>query len=338
VDTAFGNFDSISYAKGNSVVRQLVTWLGDEDFLAGVNAYLTRHRFANATLADFVDALDAASGRDVRGWVDAWLRTTGFDTIRVQRDSEVPVLVREGSRPHRVRVTAYDEALREVDTRLVDLAGEPVRCEDWAGLVVVPNTHGETFARIRLDERSWDVVAAGLAGLDDDLARAVLWASAYDLVRCGELDADGFLALLARQLPREANVAIVDGVLARTRTQIIPCQVVADRAAEALDTVAAACWAGLENAPDEQLALALTRGLATSSRDDDVLRAWLAANRTDSGIALDPELRWQVVHRLAETGGAEADLIDPPPRCCMCRKTARVMTRAPSMFTLMNFL
>ncbi len=310
VDTAFGNFDSISYAKGNSVVRQLVTWLGDEDFLAGVNAYLTRHRFANATLADFVDALDSASGRDVRGWVDAWLRTTGFDTIRVQRDGEVPVLVREGSRPHRVRVTAYDDALRQVDTRPVDLAGEPVRCEDWAGLVVVPNTHGETFARIRLDERSWDAVAAGLAGLDDDLARAVLWASAYDLVRCGELDADGFLALLARQLPREANVAIVEGVLARTRTQIIPCQVVADRAAEALDTVAAACWAGLENAPDEQLALALTRGLATSSRDDDVLRAWLADNRTATGTELDPELRWEVVHRLAETGGAEADLID----------------------------
>ena len=92
VDAALTNFDSISYAKGNSALRQLVTWLGDEDFLAGVNAHLTRHRFGNATLADFVDALDAATDRDVRGWVEAWLRTTGFDTLRVERDGDVPVL------------------------------------------------------------------------------------------------------------------------------------------------------------------------------------------------------------------------------------------------------
>ncbi len=91
VDAAANNFDAISYAKGNSALRQLVTWLGDDDFLAGVNAYLTRHRFGNATLADFVDALDEATDRDVRGWVEAWLRTTGFDTLRVTRDADGPV-------------------------------------------------------------------------------------------------------------------------------------------------------------------------------------------------------------------------------------------------------
>ena len=69
VNAALANFDSISYAKGNSVLRQLVTWLGDEAFLAGVNDHLTRHRFGNATLADFVAALDDASDRDVRDWV-----------------------------------------------------------------------------------------------------------------------------------------------------------------------------------------------------------------------------------------------------------------------------
>ena len=117
VDAAASNFDSISYAKGNSALRQLVTWLGDETFLAGVNAYLTRHRFGNATLADFVDALDAVTDRDVRGWAEVWLRTTGFDTLRVSRDADGPVLTREGSRPHRVRVTSYDESLARIDSR-----------------------------------------------------------------------------------------------------------------------------------------------------------------------------------------------------------------------------
>ena len=309
VDAAFNNFDSISYAKGNSVLRQLVTWLGDDDFLRGVNAHLTRHRFGNATLADFVDALDAASDRDVRGWVEAWLRTTGFDTIRVMRDGDVPVLTREGSRPHRVRVTAYDDSLRERDSRLVDLGDEPVRLDDWAGLVVVPNAHGETFARIRLDDHSWERVTAGLAGIDDDLVRAVLWASSFELVRSGELAADGYLELLARHLPSERHVAVVDAVLARATSVVIPQQVPADRAARAVDVVAAACTAGLAAEPGEQLALAFTRGLAGTSRDADALRRWLDANATDAGVALDPALRWRVVRRLAEIGALEESAI-----------------------------
>ena len=135
------------------------------------NAHLAAHRFGNATLADFVDALDAASDRDVRGWVEAWLRRSGFDTIRVERDGDgVPVLTREGVRPHRLRVTAYDVALAADRGRvpLVDVADEPVRLEDWAGRVVVPNSHGETFARAPAGRRSRGTRArAGLSGVDD---------------------------------------------------------------------------------------------------------------------------------------------------------------------------
>jgi aminopeptidase N len=309
VDAAFNNFDSISYAKGNSVLRQLVTWLGDEDFLAGVNAHLSKHRFGNATLADLVDALDAASDRDVRRWVEAWLRTTGFDTLRVAREGDVPVLTREGTRPHRVRVAAYDDTLRERDSRLVDLGDDPVRFADWAGLVVVPNAHGETFARIRLDERSWERVAAGLAGVDDDVARAVLWASSFDLVRCGELTADAYLELVARHLPAERRVAIVDALLGRSTQVVIPQQVAAASAARAVDVVAAACHAGLGRAPGEQLGVAFTRGLAATSHDAGLLRGWLDADATDAGVALDPALRWQVVRRLAEIGAIDEDTI-----------------------------
>ena len=121
VDTASTNFDAISYVKGASALRQLVTWMGDEDFLAGVNAHLTQHRFGNATLADLVGALDEASPRDVRAWAEVWLRQSGHDTIRVERDGDVPVLVRDGVRPHRFLVTAYDDGLAEVDRRVVDL-------------------------------------------------------------------------------------------------------------------------------------------------------------------------------------------------------------------------
>ena len=215
VDTASTNFDAISYVKGASALRQLVTWMGDEDFLAGVNAHLTQHRFANATLADLVGALDAASPRDVASWAEVWLRRSGHDTIRVERDGEVPVLVRDGVRPHRLRVTAYDDGLVEIGSRFVDLDAERVPLPDWAGRVVVPNTHGETFAQVVLDERSWRAVADGLGSLGDDLARSVLWSTAMDAVASRALTFDAYLTLVERHLPAERHPGLVTAVADR---------------------------------------------------------------------------------------------------------------------------
>ncbi|WP_329247697.1 aminopeptidase N [Streptomyces sp. NBC_01478] len=79
--SALLNFDGISYAKGASALRQLVAWLGEKDFLAGINTHFARHKFANATLADFIDSLASGTERDVHAWADAWLRTTGVDTL-----------------------------------------------------------------------------------------------------------------------------------------------------------------------------------------------------------------------------------------------------------------
>ncbi|WP_309649961.1 aminopeptidase N [Nocardioides sp.] len=317
VDAASNNFDAISYSKGNSVLRQLVTWLGDEAFLAGVNAYLGAHRLGNGTLADFMAALDSASDRDVLGWVDVWLRTSGFDTIRVSRDGGadgVPVVTCDGTRPHRLRLTSYDEgsggALVERESRFVDVADEPVRLEDWAGLVVVPNSHGETFARVVPDAVSWSALVAGLSGIDDDLVRALVWTTAFDLVHTRLLPADDFLSLVARHLPHERHVTAIAAVLGRTLDAVVPRRLPASEAARAVDLVADACARGLEGTDDEQVRIELTRGLARTSRDDALLRGWLSDGVTEHGVELDPALRWRVVHRLAEVGAIDADAIE----------------------------
>ena len=311
VDTASTNFDAISYVKGASALRQLVTWMGDEDFLAGVNAHLTKHRFANATLADLVGALDDASPRDVRGWAEVWLRQSGHDTIRVERDGDVPVLVRDGVRPHRFLVTAYDDGLAELDRRVVDLEEAPVRLEDWAGQVVVPNAHGETFARVQLDERSWAAVEDGLGSLEDDLARSVLWATAMDAVAGRELPVERYLSLVERHLPAEREVSLVTAVADATLGQLLSTRVLAADAVSAHERVAAACRAGLTRGGD---AVAFTRGLARASRDAGELRRWLADDRTDHDVALDPQLRWRVVQRLALLGGLDAAAIEEERR------------------------
>ncbi|PZG67810.1 aminopeptidase N, partial [Streptomyces sp. NTH33] len=121
--SALLNFDGISYAKGASALRQLVAWLGEKDFLAGINTHFERHRFANATLADFIDSLASATDRDVHAWADAWLRTTGVDTLTATVDARpgewTLALDRDGSRPHRVTVGVYDRDLADGRTLVV---------------------------------------------------------------------------------------------------------------------------------------------------------------------------------------------------------------------------
>ncbi len=312
VDLAAGNFDHISYAKGNSVLRQLVTWLGDDAFLAGVNAYLTRHRFGNAALADFVDALDAVTDRDVRAWAQVWLRTTGFDTLRVSRDADGPVLTREGSRPHRVRVTSYDESLARIDSRLIDIGDEPVRLGDAE--VVVPNSAGETFARIRLDERSWAAVERDLASIADHDTRAVLWSNGFDLVRCGEFPATEFLGLVTRHLPREPEVTILASVLNWTRSTLIPQRLSPAEVMDAVAQVAAACESGLASEPGPEAALVLSRGLAETTPDAVLLEQWLLDRATHTGIELDPTMRWSAIRRLAALGALSPEEIDDERR------------------------
>jgi len=313
VDAAANNFDMISYAKGNAALRQLVTWLGDETFLAGLNAYLGRHRLGNATLADFMAALDAVSDRDVRDWAERWLRTTGFDTLRVTREDGVPVLHRVGSRPHRVRVTAYDDDLAEVGSRFVDLGAEPVRLDEWVGRVVVPNSHGETFARAVLDEESWAAVVRGLATIADPMVRATLWTAAFGQVRSRELPADDYLRLVARHLPAETEVSIVTGVVRRTR-MIVVQRMPAAGAGAALEVLSTACREGIEATDDEQVRIELSRGLAAATHDAATLQTWLAGDVTDAGVELDPALRWTTVHRLAALGELDADAIEAERR------------------------
>ncbi|MFD3732350.1 aminopeptidase N [Streptomyces sp. NPDC058632] len=143
--SALLNFDGISYAKGASALRQLVAWLGQDAFLAGINTHIDRHKFANATLTDFIDSLASATDRDVQAWATAWLTTTGVDTLTPHlhtehghwhltiqhepspsqpsepapakdRDGREPLTTPKpdaGIRPHRITLGLYDHDLHD---------------------------------------------------------------------------------------------------------------------------------------------------------------------------------------------------------------------------------
>ncbi|MDG4832734.1 aminopeptidase N [Solwaraspora sp. WMMD1047] len=326
IDSALAllNFDGISYAKGASVLRQLVAWLGDEAFLAGLRAHFAAHRFGNATLADLLGALSAASGRDLSSWADGWLRRAQVNTLRVEtaltddnRYAEVAIVQTAPPqhpvlRPHRLGVGLYDTdgpvtKLRdrlEVDldptapdgrTVLTELAGQP------AARLLLPNDGDLAYAKVRLDPVSAGAVPAVLPGLADPLARAVLWGETLDAVTDAERPVADLVALILTALPVETEVVVVEDVLGLSRSLIDRYLDPKARLA-ALGHVAQACDRLLTSVPGVRLAA--LRGLIGATADTARLAGLLAGEDLPDGIVLDADLRWTLLRRLCVLGVA----------------------------------
>jgi aminopeptidase N len=317
--SALLNFDGISYAKGASALRQLVTWLGEKDFLAGINTHFARHRFANATLADFIDSLASATERDVHAWADAWLRTTGVDTltprVSVGTDGTCTLTVdRVGSRPHRVAVGLYDLdiadegrlTLRErVELDVPQTAPQPIGKRP---ALLLPNDGDLTYAKVRFDPESFEAVRSGLSGLPEPLARAVVWNALRDAVRDGELPATAYLETARAHLPRETDLALVQGVLGFATVQIADRYLAPEARPAALATLAGLCRDLIRRTEDGDhpgLRLIAVRHFIDTAAHPDTIAAWLADGTVPGGPELDPELRWRILGRLAVLGATD---------------------------------
>ncbi|RSS70995.1 aminopeptidase N [Streptomyces sp. WAC06273] len=316
--SALLNFDGISYAKGASALRQLVTWLGEKDFLAGINIHFERHRFANATLGDFIDSLAAATDRDVYAWADAWLRTTGVDTLtpRITGDNGDRALTVDhtGSRPHRIAVGLYDRDLTDegrltLRSRLdVDVPQSEPRPIGKRPALAVLNDGDLTYAKIRFDTESFQALRTGLAGLPDPLTRAVVWNALRDAVRDGDLAPTDFLDIARTHLPHERDLALVDGVLTFAGTQVADRYVTPEQRPAALATLTDLCRDLIRRTEDGDhpgLRLIAVRHRIATAAHPDTIAAWLADGTVPGGPELDPELRWRILTRLAVLGATD---------------------------------
>ncbi len=310
------NFDGITYAKGASVLKQLVAFVGEEAFFAGARSYFRDHAFGNTTLDDLLVALEAASGRDVRAWSQAWLETTGMSTLTLEDDRTV--LVQKDPRPHRLRIGLYafdGGSLVRTGGVDVDIRAErtPVDLAD-ADLALI-NDGDLTYAKVRLDERSLKAVSRALSTIEDALTRGLVWSALWNATRDGELSAVRYLEIVRRHAPAESNVGILAGTLANAGFTTNHFVADADRQqarAIWLETV----WEGLEGAEagsGAQLAWARAVGSAASydSARADEIRGILAGERpAPEGLALDADLRWMWVRALATTGDLSEAEID----------------------------
>ena len=144
------NFDGITYAKGASVLRQLVAWVGPEEFMAGVREYFAKHAWQNTELSDLMAELEKASGRDLDQWGRLWLETAGVNTLTpelaVDEDGAITsfAILQSATadqptlRPHRLAVGFYNlngaGKLERVHREELDVDGERTEVPALAGL------------------------------------------------------------------------------------------------------------------------------------------------------------------------------------------------------------
>jgi aminopeptidase N len=312
------NFDGITYAKGASVLKQLVGFVGEDAFFRGAQRYFADHAFGNTTLEDLLVALEGASGRDLRVWSAAWLETTGLPTASLER---VPLTVTQDIvRPHRLHLGAYrfdGEVLAPVGGTEFDVVDARTQIDALhladADLLVL-NDDDRSYVKVRLDPRSVDAVERGLSTLEAPLVRGVVWAALWNATRDGELPASRFLEIVARHAPAETNAALLSDVVAQalfTVTHYVP----AAGRQPAADSWLAVTWEAMTvatPASDQQLIWA--RAVAAASehstkRRIDIDRL-LDGDAALEGLALDPDLRWSFVVAGSATGAAgEAEIV-----------------------------
>ncbi|BFU46489.1 aminopeptidase N [Krasilnikovia sp. MM14-A1004] len=326
------NFDGITYAKGASVIKQLVAYVGLDPFLAGLRAYFQRHQWGNATFDDLLTELESASGRELRKFAAQWLETAQVNTLRpvveiaadgtyarVAVHQEAPVAY-PTLRTHRIGVGLYDlDGDRLVRRELVevDVSGERTELTQLAGKraadVLLLNDEDLTYAKLRLDERSMATVVRHIGGFDSSLARALCWAAAWDMVRDAELAARDYVALVVSGLPAEQDINLVTATLRQAAGAVAlysdPAWAPtgwATLAQLAKDAVAAA-----EPGSGFQLAWARAYiGAARSEADQATLRGWLDGAGVPAGLTVDTELRWTLLHALAALGAVTDQQIE----------------------------
>ncbi|MBP1231425.1 aminopeptidase N [Arthrobacter sp. PvP102] len=335
LEAAKQNFDGITYAKGASVLKQLVAYVGFEAFVAGSRRYFRDHAYGNTTLTDLLAALGEASGRDLALWARQWLQTSGISTVSAEieehdgvlgpvtlvQDALDPATGRQELRPHRLRIGLYDfdadGLLVRMDSVDTDLTGQSTVVPELEGkpvpALLLVNDDDLSYVKVRFDARSEATVRASLGALQDPMARALCWTALWDAARDAVVPADRYVAAVEVFGPAETGIGVLLNVLGNASTAIDRYVPASGRAAvrDGFLEVAARELGAARPGSDHQLAWA--RSLATTSRQAarrlDLVRGILDGTTVLEGLAVDPELRWSLWHALAANGQAtEAEL------------------------------
>ncbi|KSU77955.1 aminopeptidase N [Pseudarthrobacter enclensis] len=319
------NFDGITYAKGASVLRQLVAWVGPEQFMAGVREYFAKHSWANTELRDLMVELEKASGRDLDSWGRQWLETAGVNTLTPELEADADGTLRSFSivqtavddwptiRPHRLAVGFYnldaDGKLVRVHREELDVDGERTDVPSLVGLkqpdLILVNDDDLAYAKVRLDPASLATATAHLKDFKESLPRTLVWNSAWDAARDGETPARQYVELVLSNVAAETDSSVILVQLRQLATTLnfyvaeehreATTRAAVDRLWDLAQEVAGGSDAQLQFVKSFAL-------LAGSDSQLDRVAGLLDGSLTLDGLTVDQDLRWELVASLVAGG------------------------------------
>ncbi len=325
-DETFLNFDGITYGKGASVLKQLVATIGLDGFREGMRRYFRTYDYGNASLRDFLGALEEGSGQDLGEWSRLWLETSSLNTIRAAWESDGDRLTRlelsqtapadyPTIRPHTLEAGLLmdRDASVAIESVAATLAGERTEVEAARGrprpALVYPNFNDHAYAKIALDDASVAWARENIERVTDDLLRQQLWSTLWSMVRDQQLKSTEFLAIVRDKIGVERNIELVDSVLghaAASRARYVP----EERSDDESRLLFATAWEGLRAASDGDSRIIWARALVGfAANPDDIARTGRLADGEEiaPGFELDQDMRWGVAARYVAYGMAGAE-------------------------------
>jgi aminopeptidase N len=335
LDAVEVNFDGITYAKGASALRQLVAWVGEDAFFAGIREYFKKHAWGNTELTDLLVELEAASGRSLQDWTQRWLQTAGVNTLRpeiviedgkyksvvvIQEPPVAPEGVDQLLRPHHIGIGLYNRSGSSIkrDTRIeIDVDGARTEVPELVGMpaadLLLLNDGDYTFVKIRLDEASAKTSATGLRDIEDSVSRALIWGAAWDMTRDAELSTTDYLNMILGADLGSIEIGVTQQLLLQARSAIEQFGNPANRAANRDELAASLIEALAKTEPGSDHQLAFVKNIAGIARTKDhisLISGWLDGSATPAGLEVDTDLRWQLVARLVALGALPETAID----------------------------
>ena len=320
------NFDGITYAKGASVLKQLVAYVGREPFTAGLREYFSKHAWQNTTLSDLLGHLEHASGRDLGAWSQLWLETAGVNTLRLEVTADDQDVITAAAitqtaveafptlRPHTLAIGSYDvlgDQLVRVNRIELDIDGEHTEVPALVGQqrpdLLLVNDDDLAYAKIRLDERSMATILAHPRGFTTSLPRALVLGAAWDMTRDAEMSARDFCDLVLESLPGEQDSTLLRVLLAQLRAAAKLYVAPAHRDENLVSLTARLRTLATSAEPGSDAQLQLVSAFAAyAHRDENVswVRGLLEGDAVLDGLAIDTEMRWTLLTSLATAGAA----------------------------------
>ncbi|MCM3520740.1 MULTISPECIES: aminopeptidase N [unclassified Curtobacterium] len=334
------NFDGITYAKGGSVLKQLVAWVGIDAFFAGVSAYFTKHHHGNTELRDLLVELEATSGRDLSEWSQLWLETAGVNTLRPEIEVDESGVITSFAvlqeapadhptlRPHRLAIGVYgfttDESapfgadtasaggkLERTHRVEIDVDGARTEVPELVGVhrgdLVLLNDDDLAYAKIRLDEQSRRTAIEHLAAIANPLARSIVWGAMWDATRDAESPASDYVRLVLGNIATETESTTIRTTLSQllltARSYVAPAKVDAT-----VRTVGDTLWqlaSSAEAGSDAQFQFVkFFAQIASTPEHVTTLQGLRDGSVTLQGLEIDTDLRWELLEGLVLAGAA----------------------------------